>query len=192
MIKFDTKALLLAYLDKTAPREGKYLVLQDETMQNKKSIYSYANAELILEGGGTTKLNELAPVATFADIATTYTTPVGLDHVVVQADETHDGQPTHYTFNGTAWVFNGIFFTTSKDTELSERNTRADVIAPEVDYTIPVKYLVGHEHLDIYLEGELLTLGIDFEEIGTADYVSNTIQFKFSIPKEARLVFKRI
>ena len=53
MVKFDTKLKLVTYLGKTSAKEGKYVVLQDETMQNKKAIYSFVNGELVLESGGT-------------------------------------------------------------------------------------------------------------------------------------------
>jgi hypothetical protein len=75
---------------------------------------------------------------------------------------------------------------------VSERNVRTAIIAPNIDYTIPIKYLVGKGHLEIYLEGEPLVKDVDYTEVGTNTYVSTKVQFKNTIPKEARIIFKRV
>ena len=190
MIKFDTKLKLTDYLVTTSPREGKYVVLADETMQNLKSTYTYVNGELVLESGGTKVLNWRTSVANYAAVAGILT-PSGMDAVVVLADETHDGQPTQYIYDGYAWVYNGVYFKESLQIEISERNVRTDDILLNKDYTLPLYYVVGSGHLEIFYDDSQLLRGADFVEVGTLANTSNIIQFKNTIPKEARLVFKR-
>ena len=88
MVEFSNKARLLVYTNKSKPKEGTYCVLQDETMQNKKAIYSYVNGELLLESGGTTTINWRTTVGTYALVAG-ITSPLGMDAVIVTAYETH-------------------------------------------------------------------------------------------------------
>ena len=190
MVKFDNKLQLTTYLAKTNSREGKYVVLADETMQNLKATYTYVNGELVLESGGTKVLNWRTSVATYAAVAS-ITSPSGMDAVVVLADETHDGQPTQYTYNGYAWIYTGVYFKEALQIETSERNTRTDDILLNTDYTLPLYYVVGSGHLEIFYDDIQLLRGADFVEVGTLANTSNKIQFKNTIPKEARLIFKR-
>ena len=190
MVKFDNKLQLTTYLAKTNSREGKYVVLADETMQNLKATYTYVNGELVLESGGTKVLNWRTSVATYAAVAS-ITSPSGMDAVVVLADETHDGQPTQYTYNGYAWVYTGVYFKEALQIETSERNTRTDDILLNTDYILPLYYVVGSGHLEIFYDDIQLLRGADFVEVGTLANTSNKIQFKNTIPKEARLIFKR-
>ena len=163
------------------------------TKKGKLYFYNTDGAyKLVSGGGGAGGTNRLADVATKALIATTYPKPDNYDSVVVTADETHDGQTTWYYYNGTTWAYQGIYFPETVELVVSERNVRTAVIAPNVDYTIPIKYLVGNGHLEIYLEGEPLVKDVDYIEVGTNTYVSTKIQFKNTIPKEARITFKRV
>lgn len=63
--------------------------------------------------------------------------------------------------------------------------TTAGVISADTDYTIPVSYTVGAgANLDVYLDGQLLAEGSDYDyiEVGTAGTSSTTIQFKMTVP----------
>ena len=168
-------------------------------MLNNGDIYYYTGTEYKMitgagggGGGGASETNWLTDVATFADRDTTHLIPAAYDAVKVLADETHDGQPTWYEHDGTNWLYRGIYFEESLQTIVSDRNSRVANVEPNVDYELPFKYIIGNKHLEIYFEGELLTKGIDYEEdVLTEGYVSNKIQFKNSIPKQARLVFRR-
>ena len=162
----------------------------------KKGKLYYYNADgaykLVSGGGGAGGTNRLTDVATYAEIATTYPKPDDWDCVVVTVDETHDGQTTWYMFDGNTWAYQGIYFPETVELVVSERNVRTAVIDPNVDYTIPIKYLVGKGHLEIYIEGEPLVKDVDYTEVGTSTYVSTKVQFKNTIPKEARIAFKRV
>ena len=167
-------------------------------MLNNGEIYYYTGTEYKMitgaggAGGGASETNWLTDVATFADRDTTHTTPAAYDAVKVLVDETHDGQPTWYEHDGTNWLYRGIYFEESLQTIVSNRNTRVDNIEPDTDYVLPFKYIIGNKHLEIYFEGELLTEGIDYvEDTLTVGYVTDKIQFKNSIPKQARLVYRR-
>lgn len=140
-------------------------------------------------GGGT---NRLADVATYALIATTYPKPDDFDSVVVTADEGHDGQTTWYYFDGTNWAYQGIYFNEIFEISVSDRGVRTSDITAATNYTIPFKYLVGKKHLEIFLEDELLINGVDYTEVGTTGYAVNVIKFTNTIPKEARVIFRRI
>jgi hypothetical protein len=189
MIKFLTRAELNAYIA-TTPREGMYAVDADETMQNKKSVYQYSNGELILLSNEVKEFTRRTPVATYA-LLSGVTSPVGMDAIIVLADETHDGQPTQYYYDGYAWVYNGIYFKEELTIAVSDKNVRVTDITLDTNYTLPFKYVVGSGHLEIYLEEIALIRTIDFIEVGTLATVSDKIQFKSTIPKEARLIFRR-
>ena len=191
MIKFNTKLDLTNYIAKTAPREANYTVATDETLQGKKAVYEYRNGTLLLLSENINTFNWRTSVATFADIAG-ITAPLGLDAVVVLADETHSGQPTQYYYNGYAWVYNGIYFKEALELAVSDRNTRGSDITAATDYTLPLKYVVGSGHLHIYYDDIILVAGVDFTEVGTNATVSNKIQFTNSIANQARLIFKRV
>ncbi len=167
-------------------------------MLNNGDIYYYTGTEykqITGAGGGgssAAETNWLTDVSTFAERDTTHTTPAADDAVKVLEDETHDGQPTWYLHDGNNWVYQGIYFEESLQVITSERNTRTDDILPNTDYVLPFKYIIDNKHLEIYLEGELLTNGIDYiEDALTVGYVSDKIQFKNTIPKQARIIFRR-
>ena len=186
---------LLPYDDIDALIAANPAILNKLFITKKGKLYYYntdGNYKLVSGGGGGAGTNRLADVATKALIATTYPKPDDYDSVVVTTDETHDGQTTWYYYNGTTWAYQGIYFPETIELVVSERNVRTAVIAPNVDYTIPIKYLVGNGHLEIYLEGEPLVKDVDYIEVGTNTYVSTKIQFKNTIPKEARITFKRV
>lgn len=163
------------------------------TKRGKLYYYNSDGAyKLVSGGGGAGGTNRLADVATFAEIVTTYPKPDDWDCVVVLNDEGHDGQKTWYVFDGNTWAYQGIYFNETLVQNISDRNTRATVINSDVDYVLPFEYVVGRKHLEIYIEDELLIQDIDYiEDDITMGYVSNKIQFKNVIPKEARIVFKR-
>ena len=190
MITFNTKQKLTDYLAASSPREGRYTVLADETLQNVKSVYEYVNGVLRLLSENINNFNWRTSVATFADVAG-ITSPLGMDAVVVLADETKNGQPTQYYHDGYNWIYNGVYFKESLEVVVSERNVRATDILLNTDYTLPLKYTVGSGHLEVFYDDVQLLRGADFIEVGTLATVSDKIQFKNTIPKEARLIFKR-
>ena len=162
----------------------------------KKGKLYYYNSDgaykLVSGGGGAGGTNRLADVATYAAIATTYPKPDDWDCVVVLNDEGHDGQKTWYVFDGAVWAYQGIYFNETLVQEISDRGERSSVIDADTDYELPFEYIIGRKHLELYVEDELLIRGIDYvEDTLTNGYVSNKIQFKHTIPKEARLIFKR-
>ena len=108
MVKFDTKLQMTTYLAKTNSREGKYVVLNDETMQNLKATYTFVNNELVLESGGTKTQNWRNNVNTFADVAA-IPTPLGMDAVIVLNDETHNNNKTWYLHDGYQWNYKGAY-----------------------------------------------------------------------------------
>jgi hypothetical protein len=143
-------------------------------------------------GGGAGGTNRLADVSTYTAIATTYPKPDDWDCVVVLNDEGHDGQKTWYVFDGAVWAYQGIYFNETLVQEISDRGVRSSVIDADTDYELPFEYIVGRKHLEIYIEDELLIQNIDYiEDDITEGYVSNKIQFKNIIPKEARIIFER-
>lgn len=164
-------------------------------MTMKGQLYYYNTTtltyKLISGGGGSGGSSLLGTVATKALMATTYPNSDDYNSVIVTDDEDYNGQTTWYLWLNNTWNYQGIYFPETLEISVSEKNTRVDVIAPNTDYTIPIGYLVGKGHLSIYLEGELLLKDIDYVEVGTSTYKSTKIQFKYTIPKEARLVFIR-
>jgi len=153
LVEFNTYKELKEYAAGPSPREGKYSVAADETMQNKKSVYSYVNDELMLESGGTDVIHWVAGVATYAEIATTHITPVGLDAVVVTADETHSDNKTWYIYNGDTevWDYQGPYYKQEAQEFTSLSDTRADIITGELD--LGFDYIVGENELDLYIDG---------------------------------------
>ena len=68
--------------------------------------------------------------------------------------------------------------------------TLAEAVAANTDYTIPCKYKVGTNVLEIYYMGEKLVLGTHYIEIGTSNSNSNKIQFKdWSVPAGRMIEF---
>ena len=190
MIKFDTKLALTNYIATGKARETIYEIEVDETLQGMKTVYKYTNGTLVLLSENITAYTWRNSVNTFVDIASV-TDPIGMDAVVVLADETRNGQPTQYYHDGYNWVYNGIYFKEALEVVTSERNTRGSDTISGTDFTLPLKYVVGSGHLHIYYDEVALVAGVDFTEVGTAGTVSNKIQFTNTIPKEARLIFKR-
>jgi hypothetical protein len=127
MVKFDTKLKLITYLGKESSKEGKYVVLQDETMQNKKAIYSYTNGALLLESGGTKTQNWRNNVNTFADVAG-IATPLGMDAVIVLNDETHNNNKTWYLHDGYQWNYKGAYQKRETDYLISAKDTRGSIV----------------------------------------------------------------
>ena len=163
------------------------------TKKGKLYYYNRDGAyKLVSGGGGAGGTNRLPDVATYAEIITTYPKPDDWDCVVVLNDEGHDGQKTWYVFDGAVWAYQGIYFNETLVQEISDRGVRTSVINADTDYELPFEYIIGRKHLEIHVEDELLIQDIDYvEDTLTAGYVSNKIQFKYAIPKEARLIFKR-
>ena len=185
MVKFDTRLKLMTYLGKTGPKEGKYIVLQDETMQNKKAVYSFVNGELIVESGGTRTINWRTTVATYALVAG-ITTPVGLDAVIVNADETHNGNKTWYLYDGYAWNYKGAYQKRETDYFLSPKDTRGTIVNQLV---LDFDYIVGNGELDIYLDGVLANQYLT--EFGDAGFSSKTVKFKIDIPISTDIEVKK-
>ena len=176
MVKFDTKLQMTTYLAKTNSREGKYVVLQDETMQNLKATYTFVNNELVLESGGTKTQNWRSTVETFAAISTV-TDPLGMDAVIVTADETHNNNKTWYLHDGYQWNYKGAYQKRETDYLLSAKDTRGSVINQlELDFD----YIVGNNEVDIYLDGVLANQYLT--EFGDVGFASRTIKFKIDIP----------
>ena len=190
MIKFNTKLALTNYIATGKARDTEYEVDIDETLQGRKTVYKYTNGSLVLLSENITSYNWRTSVNTFADVAG-IPTPLGMDAVVVLADETKNGQPTQYYHDGYNWIYNSVYFKESLEVVVSERNTRGSDTMSGTDFTIPLKYVVGSGHLLIYYDEVALIANVDFIEVGTLGTVSNKIQFKNTIPKEARLIFKR-
>lgn len=162
----------------------------------KKGKLYYYNSDgaykLVSGGGGAGGTNRLTDVATYAEIITTYPKPDDWDCVVVLNDEGHDGQKTWYVFDGATWAYQGIYFNETLVQEISDRGVRSFVINADTNFPLPFEYIIGRKHLEIHVEDELLIQGIDYiEDTLTDGYVSNKIQFKHAIPKEARIIFKR-
>ena len=134
LVEFNTYKELKEYAAGTSPREGKYSVAADETMQNKKSVYSYVNGELMLESGGTDVIHWVAGVATYAEIAATHLTPVGLDAVVVTADETHSDNKTWYIYNGDTevWDYQGPYYKQEPQKHISLRILKPKIKAEKL------------------------------------------------------------
>ena len=177
MVKFDTKLKLITYLGKESSKEGKYVVLQDETMQNKKAIYSYTNGELLLESGGTKTQNWRTSVNTFADVAG-IPTPLGMDAVVVLNDETHNNNKTWYQHDGYNWIYKGAYQKRETQKFYSGSDTRGSILTGEL--TIPWEYIVGNDELEVYLDGKLSTQYLS--EVGNVGFSSNKIKFTIDIP----------
>ena len=176
MVKFDTKLKLITYLGKESSKEGKYVVLQDETMQNKKAIYSYTNGELLLESGGTKTQNWRSTVGTFAAISA-ITSPLGMDAVIVTTDETHNNNKTWYLHDGYQWNYKGAYQKRETDYLLSAKDTRGSVVN---QLAVDFDYIVGNNEVDIYLDGVLANQYLT--EFGDDGFASRTIKFKIDIP----------
>ena len=185
MVKFDTKLKLITYLGKESSKEGKYVVLQDETMQNKKAIYSYTNGELLLESGGTKTQNWRSSIATFAALSTV-TTPLGMDAVIVTADETQNNNKTWYLHDGYQWNYKGAYQKRETDYLLSAKDTRGSVVN---QLAVDFDYIVGNGELDIYLDGVLANQYLT--EFGDAGFSSKTIKFKIDIPISTDIEVKK-
>lgn len=184
---FNTKAKLLAYLGKAKPREGSYIVSQDETMQNKKSVYRYVKGELILESGGTKEIHWLSSVDLYTDISITYTSPLGMDAVIVNTDETHNNNKTWYLHDGYQWNYKGAYQKRETDYLLSAKDTRGSVVNElELDFD----YIVGNNEVDIYLDGVLANQYL--AEFGDVGFASRTIKFKIDIPISTDIQVKRV
>ena len=170
-------------------------ILNKLFITKKGKIYFYnedGEYKLVSGGGGAGGTNRLADVDTYADIATTYPKPDDYSAVVVLSDENHDGQKTWYIYEENVWNYQGVYFPETLEIKISLANTRELDILADTDYTLPLEYLVGKGHLEIYLDGELLVKDTDYAEVGTDSYMSTTIQFKNTIPIESRLMFKRV
>ena len=185
MVKFDTKLKLITYLGKESSKEGKYVVLQDETMQNKKAIYSYTNGELLLESGGTKTQNWRSSIATFAALSTV-TTPLGMDAVIVTADETQNNNKTWYLHDGYQWNYKGAYQKRETDYLLSAKDTRGSVVN---QLAVDFDYIVGNNEVDIYLDGVLANQYLT--EFGDAGFSSKTIKFKIDIPISTDIEVKK-
>ena len=176
MITFNTKQKLTDYLAASSPREGRYTVLADETMQNKKAIYYYTNGELLLESGGTKTHNWRNSVNTFADVAS-ISTPLGMDAVLVLNDETHNNNKTWYLHDGYQWNYKGAYQKRETDYLISAKDTRGSVVN---QLSLDFDYIVGNNEIDIYLDGVLANQYLT--EFGDVGFASRIIKFKIDIP----------
>ena len=59
--------------------------------------------------------------------------------------------------------------------------TLESTVNANTNYTIPLYYQVGNNSLEVYYLGSKLEKGTDYNEVGTAGEVSNTIQFLDSV-----------
>lgn len=55
--------------------------------------------------------------------------------------------------------------------------TTSTTIAENTNYTIPLNYRVGDNSLEVYYQGTKLIKGEHYIEVGTAESISNIIQF---------------
>lgn len=189
-IEFNTYKELKQYIAKDLPREGKYTVTTDETMQNKKSVYNYMNGELMLDSGGTRDIHWVAGVGTYADIALTHLTPVGLDACVVTVDETHSDNKTWYIYNGDTevWDYQGPYYRQEAQEYESLTDTRAEIITGELD--LGFDYMVGANELDLYIDGEHSNYLL--QEVGDLGFTSTKVSFTVDIPKHVDLVIRKV
>jgi len=63
------------------------------------------------------------------------------------------------------------------DNVISNTVELTSTIQANTNYTIPLKYHVGTNELNIFYCGEKLKKGTDYIEVGEAGEISNTIQF---------------
>lgn len=56
-----------------------------------------------------------------------------------------------------------------------------EVIKSNTDYTIPIKYKIGNNSLEVFYCGNKLVKDIDYYEIGNEEDISNIIQFTDNI-----------
>ena len=190
MFKHNTKAALNSYIAGTKPISGIHMVLVDESWYNEKIEYLYKDSTLSRLSNPKIEFIRLVDVANFAAIATTYTSPVNKNMVVVLADETAGNKTTWYTYNVSAWVLMGEFLGTKMERSTSKGDTRGAVIHELTDFTIPFKYTVGRNELAIYVGGVRLS-DTDFLEIGTTGVLSNKVQFTSAIMNGTEIEFVR-
>lgn len=71
---------------------------------------------------------------------------------------------------------------------------KTNIAIPEnTNYTIPLCYLVGNNSLEIFYMGEKLVKDEQYIEVGSANAISNTIQFKdwgMSVPTDRIIEFR--
>ena len=189
-IEFNTYKELKQYIAKDSPREGKYTVAADETMQNKKSVYNYMNGELMLDSGGTHSIHWVAGVGTYADIVLTHLVPIGLDAVVVTADETHSDNKTWYIYNGDTevWDYQGPYYKQEAQEFTSLSDTRADIITGELD--LGFDYIVGENELDLYIDGNHSNYLL--KEVGDLGFTSTKVSFNIDVPIHVDLVIRKV
>lgn len=190
MFKHNTKAALNSYIAGAKPISGIHTVLVDESWYNEKIEYLYKDSTLSRLSNPKIEFIRLVDVANFAAIATTYTSPVNKNMVVVLADETAGNKTTWYTYNVSAWVLMGEFLGTKMERATSKGDTRGAVIHELTDFTIPFKYTVGRNELAIYVGGVRLS-DTDFLEIGTTGVLSNKVQFTSAIMNGTEIEFVR-
>ena len=80
---------------------------------------------------------------------------------------------------------------TNKD--MYQKNiTIQEEIIENTNYTIPLKYIVGNNSLEIYYMGERLIKDVHYIEVGEINSISNTIQFKdwgMNVPIDRQIEF---
>ena len=59
--------------------------------------------------------------------------------------------------------------------------TLSNTINSNENYTLPLKYKVGNDSLEVYYCDTKLKKGVDYNEIGNTGEISNTIQFLNSV-----------
>jgi hypothetical protein len=71
---------------------------------------------------------------------------------------------------------------------------KTNIAIPEnTNYTIPLYYKVGNNSLEIFYMGEKLVKDEQYIEVGSANAISNTIQFKdwgMSVPTDRIIEFR--
>jgi hypothetical protein len=179
MVEFNTKLALSTYIAKTGAIDGKYCVLNDETMQNKKAFYSFVNGELVFESGGTTVLNWRTSVNTYV-LLSGITTPLGMDAVIVTADETHGNNKTWYQHDGYVWNYKGAYQKRETQSFSSLADTRASILKVSDSLTLDFEYITGNDELEVYLDGRLATQYL--VEVGDIGFTSKLIKFTIDIP----------
>ncbi len=176
MIKFDTKLALTNYIATGKARETIYEIKVDETLQGKKTVYKYTNGTLVLLSENITAHTWRNSVNTFAALSTV-TDPLGMDAVIITADETHNNNKTWYLHDGYQWNYKGAYQKRETDYLLSAKDTRGSVVN---QLAVDFDYIVGNNEVDIYLDGVLANQYLT--EFGDVGFASRTIKFKIDIP----------
>jgi hypothetical protein len=197
--KASTYAELFAFVGNNKASVGRYLVENDETNLGNPIEYYYDGSKLIVTGGvtkdsgGAGLPTMVGETSTYALVTTDFPTPKANEGVIVTSDETHSNRRTWYVYDGSGWVYKGLYKGDTTQEENSLTGTRGAVIAALTDYQLPnaMQYTVGASQLTIMMNNQVAIKGIDWKEIGVVGVQSKIIQFLYTIPVTTNLVFRK-